>query len=181
MQARFALPRTLHERSVKVQAAAPVQARTARRSVVVCAADSRSAAGFAAAALAAAVLVHAPLAHADLVSLETEGWLGGWVCGLREPEGSAGLRRRSGAACCARLSAPGALVGLAPAQDNTTRTALPSTNARKQTEDLLAKSTANKALHDKQRLVSSYSNFARSRTVSDGTCTIANNWFGCDV
>ena len=55
------------ERSVKVQARAPVQARTARRSVVVCA-DSRPAAGFAAAALAAAVLVNAPMAHADLVS-----------------------------------------------------------------------------------------------------------------
>jgi len=37
-------------------------------------------------------------------------------------------------------------------------------------EDLLAKSQANAELHNKQRLASSYSNFARSRTVADGTC-----------
>jgi photosystem I subunit PsaN len=37
-------------------------------------------------------------------------------------------------------------------------------------EDLLAKSSANAELHNKQRLASSYSNFARSRTVTDGTC-----------
>ncbi|PRW21055.1 magnesium-dependent phosphatase-1 isoform A [Chlorella sorokiniana] len=49
------------------------------------------------------------------------------------------------------------------------------------TEDLLAKSAANKALNDKKRLVSSYSNFARSTSVSAGTCSFPNNWFGCDV
>ena len=38
------------------------------------------------------------------------------------------------------------------------------------TSDLLAKSTANAELHNKQRLATSYSNFARSRTVTDGTC-----------
>lgn len=38
------------------------------------------------------------------------------------------------------------------------------------TSDLLAKSAANAELHNKQRLATSYSNFARSRTVADGTC-----------
>ena len=38
------------------------------------------------------------------------------------------------------------------------------------TSDLLAKSTANAELHNKQRLATSYANFARSRTVTDGTC-----------
>lgn len=38
------------------------------------------------------------------------------------------------------------------------------------TADLLAKSSANAELHNKQRLAASYSNFARSRTVADGTC-----------
>jgi len=38
------------------------------------------------------------------------------------------------------------------------------------TADLLAKSAANAELHNKQRLAASYSNFARSRTVADGTC-----------
>jgi len=38
------------------------------------------------------------------------------------------------------------------------------------TSDLLAKSQANAELHNKQRLATSYSNFARSRTVTDGTC-----------
>ncbi|EFN52626.1 hypothetical protein CHLNCDRAFT_32470 [Chlorella variabilis] len=49
------------------------------------------------------------------------------------------------------------------------------------TSDLMAKSSENKALHDKQRLATSYSNFARSRTVSDGTCKFPGNWFGCDI
>jgi len=48
-------------------------------------------------------------------------------------------------------------------------------------EDLLAKSQANAELHNKQRLASSYSNFARSRTVSDGTCKFPENVLGCDV
>lgn len=38
------------------------------------------------------------------------------------------------------------------------------------TADLLAKSQANAELHNKQRLATSYSNFARTRTVTDGTC-----------
>mmetsp|Transcript_199 Transcript_199/g.361 ORF Transcript_199/g.361 Transcript_199/m.361 type:complete len:142 (-) Transcript_199:513-938(-) len=49
------------------------------------------------------------------------------------------------------------------------------------TEDLLAKSSVNKALNDKKRLASSYANLARSRTVADGTCTVfTNNFFGCE-
>ncbi|GAX73167.1 hypothetical protein CEUSTIGMA_g620.t1 [Chlamydomonas eustigma] len=49
------------------------------------------------------------------------------------------------------------------------------------TEDLLAKSSANKALNDKKRLATSYANLARSRTVADGTCTVfTNNFFGCE-
>lgn len=38
------------------------------------------------------------------------------------------------------------------------------------TADLLAKSSANAELHNKQRLAASYANFSRSRTVTDGTC-----------
>ena len=49
------------------------------------------------------------------------------------------------------------------------------------TEDLLAKTAANKDLNDKKRLATSYSNFARSRTVSDNTCKFPNNVLGCDV
>ena len=49
------------------------------------------------------------------------------------------------------------------------------------TEDLLAKSQANAELHNRQRLASSYSNFARSRTVTDGTCSFPENVLGCDV
>ena len=49
------------------------------------------------------------------------------------------------------------------------------------TEDLLAKSQANAELHNKQRLASSYANFARSRTVSDGTCKFPENVLGCDL
>lgn len=48
-------------------------------------------------------------------------------------------------------------------------------------EELLAKSQANAELHNKQRLASSYSNFARSRTVTDGTCKFPSNVLGCDV
>jgi photosystem I subunit PsaN len=48
-------------------------------------------------------------------------------------------------------------------------------------EDLLAKSAENSALNNKKRLATSYSNFARSRTVTDGTCKFPGNWFGCDV
>ena len=48
------------------------------------------------------------------------------------------------------------------------------------TEDLLAKSAANKGLHDKQRLATSGANFARSRTVTDGTCAFPSNWVGCE-
>lgn len=55
-------------RSAKLQVRAQTQQRTARRSVVVAAADNRFAAGLTAAALAAAVLVNAPMAKADLVS-----------------------------------------------------------------------------------------------------------------
>ena len=50
-----------------------------------------------------------------------------------------------------------------------------------QVEDLLAKTAENKAVNDRKRLATSYSNFARSRTVSDGTCKLPNNWFGCDI
>ena len=49
------------------------------------------------------------------------------------------------------------------------------------TEDLLAKSAANKAVNDKKRLATSGANLARSRTVADGTCTVfTNNFFGCE-
>lgn len=48
-------------------------------------------------------------------------------------------------------------------------------------EELLAKSQTNAELHNKQRLASSYSNFARSRTVTDGTCKFPANVLGCDL
>ena len=49
------------------------------------------------------------------------------------------------------------------------------------TEDLLAKTVANKELNDKKRLATSYSNLARSRTVTEGTCQFPGNVLGCDV
>merc|ERR1712005_50814 len=45
--------------------------------------------------------------------------------------------------------------------------------------DLLQRSTANKELNDKKRLATSYANFARSRTVTDKTCSFPKNFFGC--
>ncbi|GMH35668.1 hypothetical protein BSKO_03536 [Bryopsis sp. KO-2023] len=48
-------------------------------------------------------------------------------------------------------------------------------------EDLLAKSEANKALNDRKRLLTSYANLERSRTVADGTCAFPKNAFGCDI
>merc|ERR1711904_447397 len=45
--------------------------------------------------------------------------------------------------------------------------------------DLIKKSTANKELNDKKRLATSYANFARSRTVTDNSCSFPNNFFGC--
>ncbi|KAL2631215.1 hypothetical protein R1flu_015901 [Riccia fluitans] len=48
------------------------------------------------------------------------------------------------------------------------------------TEDLLAKSAANKDLNDAKRLATSGANFARSRTVSDGTCAFPKNFTGCE-
>ena len=48
------------------------------------------------------------------------------------------------------------------------------------TEDLLARSAANKALNDSKRLATSGANFARSRTVTDGTCAFPNNIVGCE-
>lgn len=45
--------------------------------------------------------------------------------------------------------------------------------------DLLEKSKANKADNDKKRLLSSYANVQRSRTVSDGSCAVPNNFLGC--
>ncbi|KAK3277958.1 hypothetical protein CYMTET_14072 [Cymbomonas tetramitiformis] len=47
-------------------------------------------------------------------------------------------------------------------------------------EDLLAKTEANKALNDKKRAATSSANFARSRTVTDGTCAFPNNLVGCE-
>lgn len=47
-------------------------------------------------------------------------------------------------------------------------------------DDLLAKSSANKELNDKKRLATSGANFARSRTVTDGTCAFPNNLIGCE-
>merc|ERR1711904_181182 len=45
--------------------------------------------------------------------------------------------------------------------------------------DLLQKTAEHKELNDKKRLATSYANFARSRTVSDNTCSFPNNFFGC--
>lgn len=43
-------------------------------------------------------------------------------------------------------------------------------------EDLVAKSTENKALNDKKRIATSNANFARSRTVADGSCNFPSNF-----
>lgn len=48
------------------------------------------------------------------------------------------------------------------------------------TEDLLARSEANKELNDKKRAATSSANFGRSRTVTDGTCYFPNNMLGCE-
>merc|ERR1711972_614577 len=45
--------------------------------------------------------------------------------------------------------------------------------------ELLEKSSANKELNNKKRLATSYSNLARSRTVTDGTCRFPENFLGC--
>mmetsp|Transcript_6931 Transcript_6931/g.25542 ORF Transcript_6931/g.25542 Transcript_6931/m.25542 type:complete len:167 (-) Transcript_6931:186-686(-) len=45
---------------------------------------------------------------------------------------------------------------------------------------LLEKTEANKELNDKKRLATSYANFARSRTVTDGTCAFPDNLIGCE-
>ena len=47
-------------------------------------------------------------------------------------------------------------------------------------EELLAKTESNKALNDKKRAATSSANFARSRTVTDGTCAFPNNLVGCE-
>ncbi len=46
-------------------------------------------------------------------------------------------------------------------------------------KELLDKSSANKAENDKKRLLSSYANVQRSRTVADGSCAVPNNFLGC--
>merc|ERR1712072_1107290 len=43
------------------------------------------------------------------------------------------------------------------------------------TEDLLASSEANKEMNDKKRALTSSANFARSRTVTDGSCKFPEN------
>ncbi len=47
-------------------------------------------------------------------------------------------------------------------------------------ETLTAKTAANKELNDKKRLATSGANFARSRTVTDGTCAFPDNLIGCE-
>jgi len=47
-------------------------------------------------------------------------------------------------------------------------------------EELVEKSKANKELNDKKRMMTSSANFARSRTVTDGTCAFPNNLIGCE-
>merc|ERR1712216_426001 len=41
------------------------------------------------------------------------------------------------------------------------------------------KSAANKEINNKKVLATSYANFARSRTVTDKTCSAPNNFLGC--
>lgn len=48
------------------------------------------------------------------------------------------------------------------------------------TEDLLAKSAANKELNDKKRLATSGANTARAYTVQNGSCQFPNNFTGCE-
>jgi len=48
------------------------------------------------------------------------------------------------------------------------------------TADLLAKTETNKVMNDKKRMLTSGANFARTRTVTDGTCAFPNNLIGCE-
>jgi len=48
------------------------------------------------------------------------------------------------------------------------------------TDALLAKSGLNKGLNDQKRMATSSANFARARTVTDGTCSFPNNLIGCE-
>jgi len=48
------------------------------------------------------------------------------------------------------------------------------------TADLLARTEANKELNDKKRAATSSANFARSRTVTDGSCHFPENMLGCE-
>jgi photosystem I subunit PsaN len=48
------------------------------------------------------------------------------------------------------------------------------------TEDLLAKSAANKELNDRKRLATSGANTARAYTVQNGSCQFPNNFTGCE-
>jgi photosystem I subunit PsaN len=45
--------------------------------------------------------------------------------------------------------------------------------------ELVEKSAANKEINNKKVLATSYANFARSRTVTDKTCSAPNNFLGC--
>merc|ERR1712118_1367 len=46
---------------------------------------------------------------------------------------------------------------------------------------LIEKSASNKEINDKKVLATSYANFARSRTVTDKTCSFPDNFLGCQV
>ena len=58
--------------------------------------------------------------------------------------------------------------------------AAPAPEVSAYVQGLIDKSTANKEMHDAQRLATSGANFARSRTVTDGTCGFPNNFIGCE-
>ena len=47
-------------------------------------------------------------------------------------------------------------------------------------DDVLIVSSSSQALNDSKRLATSGANFARSRTVTDGTCAFPNNMVGCE-
>ncbi|KAL3689109.1 hypothetical protein R1sor_015418 [Riccia sorocarpa] len=47
-------------------------------------------------------------------------------------------------------------------------------------ESLLEKTAANKEINDAKRKATSGANFARSRTVDDGTCSFPKNFTGCE-
>merc|ERR1719393_149019 len=96
-------------------------------------------------------------------------------------------RARAGAAAPGRRGLFGLAAGFAVATaapralaEEEAPKAAPKPEVSAYVQGLIDKSAANKEMHDAQRLATSGANFARSRTVTDGTCGFPNNFIGCE-